>query len=339
MKSSRCTLTINGKSIICGRGDTLLDAALGGRIVLPHDCCSGQCETCRVRVVAGDIDDQGTADGKTVLGCLATVEGDAEVAFDPVPVVKDYAARLESIRPLSHTIVEVRLRTRKLVPWLPGQYVRVTFQGFPARDYSPTFPFELDHDENVITLHVRRYPGGRVSEALGKAIRPGHKVRINGPYGNAFLRREPEPLYLISTGTGFAPIWSIAVASVLGQPTRPILVIASARFRKYLYMNRGLEWLEQRGIPIILTAADGDGHSVRRERPSTLLDPISGRGVVYAAGAPSEVERIRLLAARSGVSFYADPFYAAEEKEPLFKRLKNPFRRITLEPVGEGHHA
>src|SRR5881397_2403082 len=80
-----CNLVINGQSVKAHIGETLVDAALGGWVVVPHDCTSGQCETCRVTVVRGDVDDQGTADGRTVLACQATVVGDAEIAFEQIP--------------------------------------------------------------------------------------------------------------------------------------------------------------------------------------------------------------------------------------------------------------
>ena len=58
----QCELTINGKSIEAIPGETLIDAALGAWLIIPHDCRSGQCESCRVTVVSGDVDDNGTTD-------------------------------------------------------------------------------------------------------------------------------------------------------------------------------------------------------------------------------------------------------------------------------------
>ncbi len=98
MSKSTCTVTINGKKIKANVGDTLIDAGLGGRLVLPHDCCSGQCETCRVRVLNGKVDSFGTEEKSTVLGCLAVLEGDAEISYDPVPIVKTVKGTVANIR-------------------------------------------------------------------------------------------------------------------------------------------------------------------------------------------------------------------------------------------------
>lgn len=43
--ASTCNLIVNGHAIKANVGETLVDAALGGWTVIPHDCCSGQCET------------------------------------------------------------------------------------------------------------------------------------------------------------------------------------------------------------------------------------------------------------------------------------------------------
>ena len=65
-------LIINGKAVSATVGETLIDAALGGSILIPHDCRSGQCESCRVTIASGSVDDHGTAMQGTVLACQAT---------------------------------------------------------------------------------------------------------------------------------------------------------------------------------------------------------------------------------------------------------------------------
>ncbi len=65
------TLVINGRRITAKAGQTLLDAGLAGGRVIPHDCATGQCDTCRVRIHSGTVDDAGTRIGDTVLACRA----------------------------------------------------------------------------------------------------------------------------------------------------------------------------------------------------------------------------------------------------------------------------
>ncbi|WP_306142737.1 2Fe-2S iron-sulfur cluster-binding protein [Roseibium sp. MMSF_3412] len=332
MSKSTCTVTINGKKIKANVGDTLIDAGLGGRLVLPHDCCSGQCETCRVRVLNGNVDAFGTEEKSTVLGCLAVLEGDAEISYDPVPIVKTVKGTVANIRKIKDDYLEVRVKTVKPVTWLPGQYLRATFSGYPARDYSPTTPLNLDAEEDVIVFHIKVYPNSIVSSKLGTEIAPGHKVKLRGPFGNGFLRRQPEPIVLTSTGTGFAPIWSIAVAAILGQPDRDIRLIVGSRTRDGLYMRDAIRWLRNQGISVTLTASDGDGDTVMASRPYELLGELTADHVIYSAGAPSHVEATRDVARDAGATFYADPFFVAEESSnlkllasSLLRKAKMPF--------------
>jgi len=329
MSKSTCTVTINGKKIKANVGDTLIDAGLGGRLVIPHDCCSGQCETCRVRVLSGAVDDLGTREKDTVLGCLSVLEGDAEISYDPVPIVKTVKGTIESIREIKADYLEVRIRAARPVTWLPGQYLRATFAGYPPRDYSPTTPLNLDAEQDVIVFHIKIYPDSVVSSKLGKGIGVGHAVKLRGPFGNAFLRRQPEPILLTSTGTGFAPIWSIAVAASMGQPGREIRVIAGARTRDGLYMRDAVRWLQARGIPITLTAGDGDNETVLTDRPHALAGPLTADHVVYSAGAPAHVDAMRAIALEAGATFYADPFYVAEEDKGLAALAGNLLRKAS----------
>ena len=73
-------LVINGKTVKANYGETLVDAGLSGWVAIPHDCCSGQCETCRVSVLSGQVDDRGTAEKGTVLACQAKVIANAVIA-------------------------------------------------------------------------------------------------------------------------------------------------------------------------------------------------------------------------------------------------------------------
>lgn len=332
MAKDTCTLIINGKAHKARLGDTLIDAGLDNRIVLPHDCCSGQCETCRVRVVSGAIDDAGTREKDTVLSCLATVEGDAEISYDPVPIVRNTAGRVEDIEEISPDLLQVRVRTSRPVPWLPGQYVRMRFKGYPARDYSPTFGLDRSTEQDLLTFQIKVYQNSRVSSALGHAIDRDHKVSVKGPYGYAFLRRQPGRIILVSTGTGFAPLWSIAVAAAMRRGDQTVRMIAGCRHARDLYMRDAVTWLRDQGVPVTLTASDGDDETVMTARPQDLLPDLSESDMVYAAGSPSMVDAVRVRALAQDATFFADPFYAADPGFSLLDRIL-PRKRRHADPV------
>ena len=130
----RCHLAFNGKAVEANIGETLIDAALGGSMLIPHDCRSGQCQSCRVTVVSGSVDDRGTAYGRTVLACQATVSGNVGIEFEELPMPVKRTGAITEINLLSPEIVEVVMTTTVPLEYRPGQYIRLKLSGFPARE-------------------------------------------------------------------------------------------------------------------------------------------------------------------------------------------------------------
>ena len=325
------TITINGKTVFAKHGETLIDAGLGGRILIPHDCCSGQCNTCRVRVVDGFVDDNGTADGDTVLACMATVAGDAVIEFEEVPPATRTTGTVSKINLLSPDIVEVVVATNRIMDYRPGQYVSVRFAGFPARDYSPTADLKGEVlDEDIMVFHIKRYPGGAVSGQIGNQIRVGHPTRIRGPFGNAFLRPPVanESLILVSAGTGWAPIWSVARAACLEHDVKDFQVIAGAADGRNLYMGDALNWLRDHGVENIVTTcgknlSPGDVNG----RPYKYLPKLGIQNTVYVAGGTGVVAEIDALARSHNARCFTDPFLPSNATPGMFNRLVRTIRQ------------
>jgi 3-phenylpropionate/trans-cinnamate dioxygenase ferredoxin reductase subunit len=137
-------------------------------------------------------------------------------------------------------------------------------------------------------------------------------VKLTGPCGSAHFRANLDSrLILVATNTGFAPIWSIAVAALRENPERRILVIAGGRTIESLYMGPALAQLAR--FPNVLvvpvcstpqTVAD----SVRLGRPTDYLPRLLPTDVLYACGAPAMVDSVKSIAAHFGATCYADPF-------------------------------
>jgi NAD(P)H-flavin reductase/ferredoxin len=321
-------LVINGKTVKANHGETLVDAGLSGWVAIPHDCCSGQCETCRVTVVSGQVDDCGTADKNTVLACQAKVTGNAAIMFDSVPEVAKRSGALTGITALSSDIVEVTVTLATPIDIRPGQYLSVKFAGFPARDLSPTVRFDGSAGARELVFHIRRYPGGLVSTQIGATIRPGHRVQVKGPFGSAFLREGYGPLILIGGGTGWAPIWAVAAAARREQRHRDMVVIAGSRDAEGLYMRRSLEWLIDDGVrDVIATAEIGATDAVLRGRPTHYLPSLGPEDTVYVAGPPPLVDAVKLKARAAAARCYADPFLPNAQPLSLIDRVMAMLRR------------
>src|SRR3954463_14087479 len=321
-------LVINGKTVKANHGETLVDAGLSGWVAIPHDCCSGQCETCRVTVVSGQVDDQGTAEKNTVLACQAKVIGDAAITFDHVADVTKQSGLVTGISPLASDIVEVAVLLNTPITMRPGQYLSVKFAGFPARELSPTVRDDGTAAPGELEFHIRRYPGGLVSTQVGATIKPGHRVQVRGPFGNAFLRDGDGPIVLIGGGTGWAPIWSVAAAARREQRHRDLVVIAGSRDAEGLYMRRSLEWLIDDGVrEVIATAETGAVSPVMRGRPTHYLPSLGPEDTIYVAGPPPLVDSVKVKSRAAAARCYADPFLPNAQPLSFVDRVMAMLRR------------
>jgi len=322
-----CNLVVNGRPVRANVGESLIDAALDGAIIIPQDCRSGQCETCRVKVVSGDVDDRGTADRGTVLACQATLAGDAEITFEEMPPTLKRAGLVAEITSLSPEVLEVVVALQEPLGYRPGQYIRAKFAGFPAREYSPTCRLDGSFDANEMVFHVRRLPNGLISSQIGTGIGLGHRVHIQGPFGQAFLREGPGPLVLVSGGTGWAPIWSLARAARMQQRNRELIVIAGSRDMDNLYMRPALDWLIDDGVrDVIATSEFKPAGSVLRGRPSHYLPLLGFEDTVYVAGPAGLVDVVKRKARSVAARCYADAFIPSAQAPSLIDRVARVFR-------------
>jgi NAD(P)H-flavin reductase/ferredoxin len=308
---------VNGEEFSACRGDVLLDAALMSGVHIPHDCRSGHCGTCRVRVIDGEV--YGGSDPCDVLACQCRIIADVSVAIEEVPDVVTTSGRVTALVPVAPDVVEVSIAPERPPEHLPGQYFQVQFGGLPARCYSPTVPLDRFGDGRSIHLHVRRLPSGRVSSALGVKIRKGHRVKLKGPFGSAYLRPGlTNRLVMVAGGTGFAPIWSIADAAMRADYERELVLVVSARSIESLYMIPALWRLASCPNVTIVPVTDvpqSVSPVIQTGLPTDYVPELRSDDIVYTAGAPPLVEAVKAMAEASGAVCYADPFEPSTESE------------------------
>jgi 3-phenylpropionate/trans-cinnamate dioxygenase ferredoxin reductase subunit len=185
---------------------------------------------------------------------------------------------------------------------------------------------EQPGDRRAIHLQVRRVRGGRVSSALGATIKAGHRVKLKGPFGSAFLRpgQNEQRLVLVASGTGFAPIWSIADAAMRENSRRELVLAVGARSIEMLYMIPALLRLARCPNAMIIPVVDKPQTvtaAVHTGSPVDYLPTLYADDIVYAAGSPRLVEAVKDTAKASGASCYSDPFVPnAEGQRGLLSR-------------------
>ena len=179
-----------------------------------------------------------------------------------------------------------------------------------------------------------------MSSALGSDIRAGHRVKLTGPFGRGFFRTgHPGRLVLVASGTGFAPMWSVAVAAIMEQPERELVFVVQARSIRSLYMHAALCRLALfPNVTLIPMVSEPQkiSHAVRSGRPTDHLPRLSPDDVVYTAGAPAMTDAVARIAQAAGARCYTDPFvqeHTGSEQAGLMSRLT----RLAQRAKGQAH--
>lgn len=319
-----CRVTIDDQVFFASRGDVLLDAALINGVDIPYDCRSGHCGTCRVRVLDGMTIGGECGEPGATRACQSRIISDLQLEIEALPEVQTVAGQVSAIKKRAPDVVEINIEPQQPIMYLPGQYLRVQFRGYPMRCYSPTASMDDFAEREFLHLQVRRIHRGRVSAAIGSGIREGHRVKVQGPFGSAFLRpASVNRLVLVASGTGFAPIWSIAVAAIQEHQRRHVVMVVGARTIDSLYMINALCVLARYPNVTIIPVVETPQKFTTIIRTGSVADHIpelSAEDTVHACGPPRLVEVVSRMAAAAGAPCYCDPFVPQDAKGNALSR-------------------
>jgi NAD(P)H-flavin reductase len=297
------TLRHRGRDLPVAPGETVLDVLLRAGVAVPNSCRAGACRSCLQRAVAGAppaAAQVGLRDGEKLRGCfLACVcrpEVDLALADEDEPQVD---AEVVDVAALAGDVVRVRLAAA--LAYRAGQFVTLQRGDGLARSYSLASVPELGEP---LELHVRVLPGGRMSQWIARDLRPGERVRLRGPAGDCFYvaGRPEQPLALIGTGTGLAPLYGLARDALRHGHTGPITLLHGAPTRAGLYLEDVLEDMSRAhaNLRYVRCALRGDPApdlelGAIEAVAERLLPRLAGHRV-FLCGDP---ERVRLLRKQS----------------------------------------
>jgi len=335
----RITVSNSNREFGAAPDQTLLDAALGASLNVPHGCKGGNCGACRARLLRGEIhyangvplglSDAEAADGLILL-CQAHARSDLSIEWlemerADTAAIKRLPCRIESALPLSHDVMGLLLRlpAAESFDFEPGQYVDILLPGGRRRSFSIASP---PHDSRPLELHVRRVAGGEFTERLFHEDTRSALLTIEGPLGQFVYRpRSEAPMLLIGGGTGIAPLICILRHIVENGIDRDLWVYWGARGERDLYAHATLENLKGRAarmryVPVLSEPSPawrgraGWVHEAALEDIENL-EPFE----VYAAGPPAMIAAVRREFAARGVAagrLYFDSFdYAKDSLE------------------------
>jgi NAD(P)H-flavin reductase len=127
----------------------------------------------------------------------------------------------------------------------PGRFVRLVHATGVVRPYS--LAAAAWEDPARIQLHIRLLPDGALSSLVQRA-EIGDRYEIEGPLGKCCYRSstQNEPILLIGSGTGLAPLYGIATDALHQGHAGPIHLFHGAATGARLYFRDELRALQAR---------------------------------------------------------------------------------------------
>lgn len=322
--------------LIVEDGETILEAALDKGLDYPFGCQSGACGACKSVVLSGEIElgdyqpfvlsDDERAQNFT-LACQTYPKSDLEIAYlDPDepaehPIV-ELACGVESVEEATHDIRIVRLSLPDgAIEFTPGQFMELTFEGLPPRDYS----IASQPGDGFIEFHIRLVPGGAVTPFVLEKLNPGDTVKARGPLGVSYLRsRHRGPILALAGGSGLAPMKSIVERALAREMPQPIHLYFGVRDQRDLYHQDVFADLSAAHenfsfIPVLSDPSGATEHRTGFVHDAVKADFTTLDGnKVYIAGPPVMVDACTREAIALGVrqdDFHADPFTTEAERQ------------------------
>ena len=302
--------------------ESVLDCLLRHGVEAPYSCRNGICQTCLMRATKGSPTvssqkglKQAQIQQKFFLACACVTQEEMEIVL-PDSQSNRFETSVTDKTFLSDSVLRVRLKRPENFSYFAGQFLTIFKTKNVGRSYSLASVPEVD---NYLEFHIHIIPGGQVSQWLANDISVGDTITISEALGNCIYigAAKTQPLVLIGTGTGIAPLLAIVRQAVISGHPEPIKLYHSAKTNSELYLNEELKALDARHDNVNYFSC------VTREQPETgerqgrasdlAIEDISDfKGyAVYLCGNPDMVnstKRKMFLAGASLQNIHADPF-------------------------------
>lgn len=324
--AAQVRLQPSGEEFFVEGGDTILEAALRMGIPLAYGCSSGNCGSCKARVVSGEIRQVRPHDYKltpaerergVALMCSCTAVTDVVIEADVAQRAGDIPeqtieAEIKNVEFPTDEVAIVHVRTPRSgrLRFMAGQRVRLTF----GQTLSTELPVaSCPCEDRHLEFHVRKLPGNPFADHVFAGLRAGEAVTVQGPHGQFVLNASStRPVLLIAFCTGFAPVKSLMEHAMALENAPHIHLIWIATRESALYLpNLARAWadaLDHFSYTPLIAGGDLDATPSRQESivakvlagPLSVLPQLTEMDA-YIAGPELAVGAARQLLMQRGV--------------------------------------
>lgn len=249
------------------------------------------------------------------LACQCRPDADMKVALpggEDLPRVRTVVAAKNR---LSARVMQVMLQYPKGFAFQAGQFINL-IRDDHVRSYSIA---NSPNPARTLELHVYEIDNGRMSGWIHHEVAVGDALNIEGPFGDCVYQigYPQQPLLLIGTGCGLAPLRGIIHTALQQGHRAPIHLFHGSRGRDGLYLESEMGALAERHPHFSYTAClSGDtvpgGYAPGRAADIALArHPLLKTWRVYLCGNAGMVKAAKKKAYLAGAALsdiHADPF-------------------------------
>lgn len=320
-------LTINGSTFTSQPNESVLNTLLRENIQIPNGCHQGVCQSCLMRSLntpppaSAQIGLKNTLQQQHYfLACQCYPEHDMTVAL-PNQHSVFITARVVSKQLLTTDIVRVVLQYDTEFTFFAGQFVNLLRDDGLTRSYSIA---NSPHADKRLEFHIRRLPNGQFSNWAYDELAVGTTLTLSEPKGSCHYLSggETQPLMLIGTGSGLAPLLGIITDALDQKHSGAIHLFHGSSGHEGLYLVNEMRELATKHANFHYTpclsgenvAADyvqGRAHDVALSSIETLKG-----WRIYLCGHPEMVNNSKRMAYLKGASLadiYADAFHVISQ--------------------------
>lgn len=321
------TLLPDGPTLNIEPGETILKALRRQGESISYSCEDGRCGLCRCALILPDHSavemswSPNREDKATVLACQVVPNANCLVELPdrdnvlvlPPQVVRAHVLGVDS---LAERVRLLRLRASRPLRFEAGQHFEIGWSSNLVRMYSVA---SLQTDEEL-TFHVQLHRYGRASRHVAEILKKGDSVRLRGPLGTAYLRRNcSAPILCISSNTGLGPMLAFLRTIAESGISNPVYIYVGFTMSEDEYGRAELE-PAAKSIPSLrrCQVVIGGGTLPRGDRRGLLTDALAADRAIlrqcraYLFGSPHAVEASSRLLKREGIAperIHAEPFH------------------------------
>lgn len=188
--------------------------------------------------------------------------------------------------------------------FLAGQFVRVAAPD-GNQEVLRSYSIASSPQENYLEICAKILPGGKAS-ALFSSLKAGESIKITPPAG-AFVvpPNNSNSLVLVGTGTGIAPLMSIAAEQLVQKKAKPVTMIFGVRNENQVFWGQRQN-IWQKTFPnfklvLTLSQADPNWRGARGRVSNFVPLYIKPKTDYYLCGSAPMVKDVRAILLKNKV--------------------------------------